>query len=413
MRLNSHGMPLAQGRRIRQNSDTPLNLSDSSVSAFYSGLREEWMLAEGRRVEGPVKEVLGKFTPIGWARPQNLALVREDLVAAGRSLRLLEYTPASIEGTADAARSIYRLVGGLEHPAGEALLARLEAVIDGCSAFGELRRAGRNDPVTRWSLGYYGRPSTATVDVAWSILASQEPGPAAAHKFGEEDVVAIFEDQLSTLPGTWQVTTEPIQAAMMVRQSARQIVIRAGLEIDMGEVRRLLVHEIGGHVVRTLNSERTEGTLASLSLGTDSALTEEGLAIWWEHRMDVQQSSVLRRYAARAIAVDIALQAGASEVMAALTPYVGRDEAAVIALRVKRGMRDPEAQGAFTKDHSYLSGYLAVSASLENAPPRRIRALMATKWGLSMLPVTEELLTMGVLQPGSTPWEVCRGLARD
>lgn len=413
MLLNNHRMPLVQRPLKRANTSAPLSLSDSSVNAFYSGLQEEWVLAEGRRVEGPAKEVLGQFTPIGWAKPRNLTSVLDDLVAFGRSSRELEYGAAPIESTAEAIRHFYPSAERMEHPAREALLVRLESALAGCRAFGDLRRFGGNESVTQWSLDHYGCPSKATLDTAWSILADRRTDDRVDDpNLDTAQVVVLVQEQLSALPGEWHVVIEPIQAEMMVRRTARQIVVREGLETSMREVRRLLVHEIGGHIVRTLNSERTEGTLAALSLGTDSAKTEEGLALWWEHTLGVQQTNVLQRYAARAIAVDMALQSGASEIMASLSPHIGERQAAVIALRTKRGMKDPQAPGAFTKDHAYLSGYLDVSEFLENAAPQKLETLMATKWGLSMTPVAEDLIATGVLQPGRMPEEVCHGLAR-
>ncbi|MFJ2619301.1 tyrosine/phenylalanine carboxypeptidase domain-containing protein [Glutamicibacter sp. NPDC087344] len=390
-----------------------LDLSDPNVKAFYNGLQEEWILVEGQRVEVPAKKLFASFTPISWSKPANFGLIFEDLATSGKTKQMLEYSPAPVEKTVSMAREVQLLVQDLDHPAKDALLANLDAITDGCLAFSEANETNRNDSLTAWSLKEYGAPSKATLEEAWSILTSDAHDPSEVGKMATREILEDIEKLLSTLPGDWNVITSDIQAAMMVKQSSRQLVVRTGLEITWNEVRRLAVHEIGGHIVRSLNSERTKGTLASLSLGADSISTEEGLAIWWEHQLAALHPNTLRRYAARAIAVDIALHAGASMVIQVLKPYVGQAEAASIALRVKRGMHDLESPGAFTKDHAYLSGYLEVATSLDGASLEWIRVLMSTKWGLSMMPVAKRLHSMGVLQPGNLPWEVCHGLARN
>ncbi|WP_458117275.1 tyrosine/phenylalanine carboxypeptidase domain-containing protein [Arthrobacter sp. D2-10] len=413
MKRNNPVSQLGKRRTCESQTSADTALSTSTAQAFFDGLQSEWTLAEGKRIESSVQKALSFFSPITWTRPLNIADVKKDLATARPYKGSLEYDDVPADEGARAIRNLYPMVEKSEHPAQQAVMAQLRAAEAGCNAFGQLHQLRTNEPVTRWSLEHYGQPSGDTLNVARSILADHdEPTSASEVKLSTHQVVSAFEQQLSTLTNGWTVAIGSIQAAVMVRQSTRQVLVREDLSINQDEVRRLLVHEIGGHVVRALNAHRQEGTLSHLKLGNDSTATEEGLAIWWEHQLGVQKPDVMRRYAARAIAVHLGLQVGATELVEALAPHVGREEAVNIALRVKRGMTNIEMPGAFTKDHCYLTGYLQVAAVLTGTSAQeKIRAAMATKWGLSMLPVAEKLICMGVLAPGATPVEVCHGLA--
>lgn len=69
------------------------------------------------------------------------------------------------------------------------------------------------------------------------------------------------------------------------------------------------------------------------------------------------------------------------------------ESAVDLAIRVKRGLRDPNRPGGATKDHGYLSGLL----KLRQMPADDVAALRATKWPIVMLPVIRELFDEGVL----------------
>lgn len=390
---------------------TGLNLADSSVQAFYGGLRSEWIRSEGRKAELVLGPALGNFSPVAWSRPENLTSVRRELAQTGTTGQLLDYAPAPIHATSVALAATHRTISSLEHPARDAVFSKIRATEAGCEAFAALRQEHSNDPVTRWSLDYYGRPSADVLQTAQAILNGGGPENDAGKSFSTEEIVAVFNHQLDGVFGSWTATTGDIQAAVLVDQARQRLVIREELVASQAEVHRLLVHEVGCHLLRSTNAGQSPGSLASVRLGHDSAATEEGLAVWWEHELGVQQHRVMRRYAARAIAVDIGLRAGASAIMNELAPVIGAEEAAAMTLRVKRGMHNPEDPGAFTKDHVYLTGYLAVHAAVRSAPAS-LPILMATKWGLSMTPVADALVSEDVLLPGKMPWEVSDEFAR-
>ncbi|MEA5456947.1 DUF1704 domain-containing protein [Sinomonas sp. JGH33] len=381
--------------------------SDPHVAEYMERLRKEWIRAEGDEVAEQLDAAFGTFRPVGWSRPSNLGQVIDELTRTGRAARRLEYDVVDTAAAIDAIQSTHPAVMRLDHPAKQAVVDRAESSLAGCAAFAALYAGRSNDPVTAWSIDRYGRPDATTLDVAWSILTSAAPEATDGEMVGSDGVATFFRARLGGLSG-WQVVVRPIQAAVHINPSARTIVVREDVAVTGAELERLVVHEIGAHIVRSENARRSTSTLAHLSLGRAAVATEEGLAAWWEDQYGASSPQVMHRYAARAIAVDVALSGGASDVMDTLTPFIGSGEAAVVTMRVKRGMADPEAPGAFTKDHSYLSGLLAVKAFLAADPPA-LPVLMATKWGLDMAGTAEELIGAGLLEPGRMPWEVADG----
>jgi hypothetical protein len=95
-----------------------------------------------------------------------------------------------------------------------------------------------------------------------------------------------------------------------------------------------------------------------------------------------------------------------------LEPYIGQDEAIDIAIRVKRGLRDPNEPGGLTKDHLYLTGTDTVSRTLA-ADPAAYQLLMATKWPVELISVATGLKESGELSdPNYLPDERRLGIHR-
>jgi hypothetical protein len=80
-----------------------------------------------------------------------------------------------------------------------------------------------------------------------------------------------------------------------------------------------------------------------------------------------------------------------------------------IAIRVKRGLVDPNSPGGLTKDHGYLTGLELVEELATD--PAKVRLLYATKWPVDMLAVAEDLAQVGALRfPSLAPCTVLLGV---
>ncbi|MFF1385552.1 tyrosine/phenylalanine carboxypeptidase domain-containing protein [Arthrobacter sp. NPDC058288] len=194
----------------------------------------------------------------------------------------------------------------------------------------------------------------------------------------------------------WTVDiNESMAAKASVNGTRKRLRIRQGIVLSERAVDRLIVHEIGGHVLRWANAEIQPEPLAGLSIGT-STLTDEGLALWEETRAGLSDPYMERLYAARAIAVDAAQTQGILDVARLVEPAVGLPAAAEIALRVKRGLRNPNAPGGLTKDWAYLGGLIKIGEVLGTGG-ETLDILRVTKWSVDHLDLARSLREEGLL----------------
>jgi hypothetical protein len=278
------------------------------------------------------------------------------------------------------------------------LRAALMSTVD---AQQEARRvlSGRDDnQFSAWSLGRYGRPDAETLARARTIL--DAPGVEAdqSRLLDASDLVRLVERALRRAElNEWSVEMDPdLVSTMSVRSDRQQVFVRSTARFTHLDARRLLAHEVGVHVFRSANAAGQPTAFAGASLGAVTA-TEEGLASWIEQELGVQNAGHLRTYALRAVAVDLAQTMGVVPLAAELATMTDLETAATIAMRVKRGLVDPNRPGGFTKDHAYLTGLEVVGQHLA-ARPFDLAALFATKWALEFLPLAQRLIAAGELR---------------
>jgi hypothetical protein len=242
--------------------------------------------------------------------------------------------------------------------------------------------------VTAWAQGQDGLPSKETLDSAWHILSKPvEPRQESASASTQDLVIAMQEalDHYSLVDWTIEVA-ENMGARASVAGSSNKVRVRNGLLLGSADLRRLVVHEIGGHVLRWENARAQPEPLLSIPLGSTVA-TEEGLAVLLEQEMGLIDERQLRIYAARVIGVALSVDSGIVDVARQLAEIVGSEAASEIALRCKRGLPDPNQAGGPTKDYGYLAGYLT-ARSLD---PLELRMLRSVKWPFQRLPEIQHL----------------------
>ncbi len=250
--------------------------------------------------------------------------------------------------------------------------------------------------LSAWAQGQDGLPSDETMDSAWHILSKPfEPSQEAASSSTQDLVIAMQEalDHYSLAHWTIEVA-ENMGARASVAGSSNKVRVRNGLMLGSADLRRLVVHEIGGHVLRWENARAQPEPLLSIPLGSTVA-TEEGLAVLLEQEMGVIDDRQLRIYAARVIGVALSADLGIVDVARHLAEIVGPEAAAEIALRCKRGLPDPNQAGGPTKDYGYLAGFL-IARSLE---PQTLRMLRSVKWPFKRLPEIQHLAEQNLWIP--------------
>ncbi|MBI5390180.1 DUF1704 domain-containing protein [Candidatus Woesearchaeota archaeon] len=235
----------------------------------------------------------------------------------------------------------------------------------------------------------HGVPDAALINKAVAI-ASAAPQPI------EEDVkltlpasaLQAFRLAFLRYGFNWKIQHKVMAAYAAVSPSQKTLYLKTGSSFPSSFLRRLVVHEIGTHIMRVENGALQPYKI--FSRGLSSYLpTEEGLAVYHEELHGCLDHATLRRYAGRVLAVEHALHSSFRETYQYLRELYPPDESWRMTLRAKRGLCDTSKSGAFTKDMLYLQGYLAVKSYVEEGGA--LRDLYYGKIGIQHIPLLKKL----------------------
>ena len=243
------------------------------------------------------------------------------------------------------------------------------------------------------SRALFGAPRPRLVARARAILRGlPEVEPDRGRTLDQGAFIAELQEALDGegLAG-WSVVPLPREGATNVVASRREIQVANRPRFSEIEVRRLAVHEVGVHACRAENGFTQP--LSILAVGTAGyQSTEEGLAVTCELRSGTASSAVLKKYAARVLAVDAVARGLSFRATFERLRAEGIDEgrAWTCTLRAHRG-------GGFLKDQVYLAGLFEVLAFLKEGGD--LRELFVGKIGVADLPRIRALLAAGRLHP--------------
>lgn len=217
---------------------------------------------------------------------------------------------------------------------------------------------------TKYCIRVYGKPSQSLVRKAKELI--ELPVEVEKKKLTPDKYVPMLEKGLEEYGlDEWKIKkVNGLGSSAYVNVSEKTVLLRRGQNFSDNYVKRLIVHEIGSHVLRAEN-----GALQPLKIfysGFPNYMaTEEGLAVTNEQRMGLLNNETLKKYAARVIATDMALSHSFAEIYTFMLKYFGRTTAYKLAIRAKRGIADTRQPGGCTKDHVYLKGYLMLKKYLK------------------------------------------------
>ncbi len=188
-----------------------------------------------------------------------------------------------------------------------------------------------------------------------------------------------------------EVRVEPRLASLAA--TGERTVFLAARHFTLHEVRRLVAHEVFGHLVVAANARAQP--LRLLSVGLPGCFADqEGLAIYLEEQFDVLCSERLRTLAARVVATQwLYAGAGFGETAHRLHSQHGFSAAAAIAVaeRTYRG-------GGVARDAGYLAGYLRVRAAVTRGDVE-VDELRLGRVSVASVPALRNLLRAGWLRP--------------
>jgi len=248
--------------------------------------------------------------------------------------------------------------------------------------------------LSKYSAKIFGRPDTAQVEYAKSQFHPDSCSSFSQIKDTLSDIEAakMLESHAVSHNVPWKVILrKSISSKAGLDSRSKRLLIKTGERFSPEEIDSLAVHEIETHIFRKEN-----GSLQSFPslFGEGFAgppTTEEGLAFFNETRVKHDPRRILL-ISARTIATHYALKKSFHEVFKELHELgLPLSYAWNVTLRAKRGLGDTAKPGAFTKDHHYLKGYLAVKNFVDSGGD--IRLLYAGKLNISN---AESLKKIGV-----------------
>ena len=267
------------------------------------------------------------------------------------------------------------------------LLSHIEDII----SYNDLM--ARHDPqeITQYSLKKFGPLTNSTLLSAWKILSQEvQPSPEPERVLDSLQVKRLIEIIVGKFfSSKWRVEVKTgMHAKLSISPARSTINLRSNLVMSGTEFLRLVVHELGVHVLRTFNGLIQSSPLWAIGMGPDHLLTEEGLAVWVEEELGLLDLTTKRKYALRVIAIDLAPKSSFFEIYSLLRKFVDSENSFDIANRVKRGFSDTSAQGFYSKDKVYLEGYHLVDAYLK-VNKDMLPILLSGKISLSQLTLPE------------------------
>ena len=203
----------------------------------------------------------------------------------------------------------------------------------------------------------YGKPDVDLVRKA-RVLLNLETETHSVH-YDSVSTIKKFLDVLLRHGFNWQVKKADIVVGASFNVTRKTIYINKNKLFSENDIKRLIVHEIGTHITRAENGKNQHYKLFYVGF-PNYLITEEGLAVYNEEKAGLLTNNILKTYAGRVIAVDLALKNSFSTTYNSLLEFFSKEEAWILTLRAKRGLIDTSKAGACPKDYLYLAGLYKV-----------------------------------------------------
>lgn len=239
------------------------------------------------------------------------------------------------------------------------------------------------------SFRYYGEPSEKDIRNANFILHLPDSEPNSDAILCADEIVARLEKFARAEGYQYQIKLDDSMIANAL-VSGTTVKVNSTAQASETEVDALAHHELGVHLVTTLNARNQP--LKILSMGCPvNTMTQEGLAILSEYLAGCMTLPRLKVLALRVLAVDSMVEENDFKktfLFLKEQHNVADDQAFTITARVYRG-------GGFTKDYLYLQGLHQMLNAYESRPD--FNNLLSGKVSIEHLSVITRLIDKGYL----------------
>lgn len=238
------------------------------------------------------------------------------------------------------------------------------------------------------SLRYFGRPSKTDLQNAHYFLHLPEIDgePKRSPSLGVEEAMVSFQAGLEAYGLKSKIEkSKRVISQVMVLNAKKTILFRPDAKFTRAQINALVEHEIGVHMVTTMNSNQHELNVFNLGLPVNTE-TQEGLAILSEYLSGNITMKRLKKLAFRVIIVDMMCNgANFIECFSFLVNEhnLDHDDAYSLVTRIFRG-------GGFTKDYLYLSGFVKILKFWQNG--NDLEPLLIGKTSLGFYNTIDEMI---------------------
>ncbi len=238
---------------------------------------------------------------------------------------------------------------------------------------------GNNELVTDISYNRYGKPSPILFRNACRVLRGRmsgydvkksktlEKGKILGYKRIEEAFRIVF-DELGLDDWRIEESKNISKNSIKVGIKSKRVFVDPNIERTQFKLRKTIIHEVGTHVLRATNGEKTGFDALSKANLPSYLDVEEGLATWNEQNLGLLTDRWLVKKAVLTYALYIGEDMSFRELYNALLGILPKYGAFSTTYRVKKGLRDTAYGGLYTKDITYFRGFRKVMRKLEKDP---------------------------------------------
>lgn len=238
------------------------------------------------------------------------------------------------------------------------------------------------------SLRYFGRPDRKDLKNAQYLLhlPAIPSEPKRMPRISVEKAMELFEVAMKQYGFKGKIEmSKKVISQVMVLNSKKTILFRPDARFTEKEVKALIEHEIGVHMVTTQNSALQDLKVFNLGLPVNTK-TQEGLAILAEYLSGNISLKRLKKLAQRVVVVD--MMCNGADFIECFN-YLHYDqglisaEAFTITTRIFRG-------GGFTKDYLYLAGFVEILKAYDQG--KDLKPLLVGKTSMDFYTTLSEMI---------------------
>ncbi|WP_068547834.1 flavohemoglobin expression-modulating QEGLA motif protein [Thalassotalea crassostreae] len=327
-------------------------------------------------------ETLNFINPINLGAERTRFLKRNSYIAPSFNYKQLNINPYQFR------ENLYKLPVDNVNDVGIQQLYR--HVVDNLACKIDLLTSVGTEDFMYNSLKYYGEPSKTDIANARFLLHLNDDEFEEEALLSAEHAIDYFKYQANEWGLNCRIEkSSKIVAKAMVNNEKALLLINKDALFTEKELHAFAYHELGIHMLTTLNAKKHQLKVFSLGL-TGNTHTQEGIALYSEYCSGSLTIERLKTIALRVIAVHYMLKHGdfVKTYHALMNEFeLDKQVAFTITTRVYRG-------GGFTKDYLYLKGFRDI---LTIAKGQMIDNLLVGKTGLLDFDVISEMVERGLL----------------